>query len=277
MRFGHGPRCSYYRIVLPAQLLPRRFDREGTWHVLLKLGKLQLEGGDVSRHGQGNDRSIVQGLHAVQRPVRGQAASPAVDEHLRRFQVAERAALGVESPLGAAPGIRRRSVAYGLRVHAYSSVSLQAALEQSGHEGHEPGSSVRVSASLTQSGLPMSDQVAVWVEVTGPKGERSRRPMEALGEGRHALELVAANSGVHGVRVKARGRTRKGLPFTRERALNAVVWRGADRDEAVRGQDLLELLLSGGSGNDELEKQLLERGLDLERARKLVRRVPEEG
>lgn len=262
MRFDHGPHSSYFRVVLPAQLLPRRFDREGIWHVLLKVGKPQLER-------EQNDRSIVHGLHAVRRQDRAQV--PQVDEHLRRFQVAERAASGEALPLQAA--VRRRSVAYGLRVHAYSSVSLQASLEQA---SHEPGARVSVQASLTQSGLPMPGQAAVWAEVIDAKGARSRYALEPVGEGRYAFEFAAAGSGVHVVRVRGRGRTRKGLPFVRERELHAVVWRGADRS-AGQGNELLELMLSGGAAHDELEKQLLERGLDLERARKRVRRVPEEG
>jgi hypothetical protein len=268
MRFVHGKYCSYYRIVLPTQLLPNRFDREGTWHVLLKLGKLQLARSNDSE--AGTDRSIVHGLHA--RPhANGRAAVQQPDERVRRFEVAQRAA-AAPTPAAAALGLRRR-VAYSVRVHAYSSVALQCDVEQT---SHEPGASVRVSAALTQSGLPMLRDVSVFAELTGPKGDKIKRQLSNSGDGRFALEFAAAVSGVHGVRVEARGLTRSGLPFVRERERSAVVWRGADSEVGSEMGDVQELLLSGEPASAELERELVARGVPAEHARKLTHRVVQE-
>lgn len=269
MRFVHGKYCSYYRIVLPVQLLPSRFDREGTWHVLLKLGKLQLARSNDGE--QGTDRSIVHGLH--RRPRAGQRGdAQVVDERVRRFEVAQRSAAQA-APAAPALGLRKR-VAYSVRVHAYSSVVLQCDLEQS---SHEPGARVSVTASLTQAGLPMQNGVSVVAELTGPRGDTTTRPLTPSGDGRFTLELTAAASGVHALRVEARGRTRSGLPFVRERERNAVVWRGADTELAPQTADVQELLLSGEGGRAELERELVARGLPAERARVLMRRAGQEG
>jgi hypothetical protein len=265
MRFVHGQYCSYFRLVLPTELLPGRFDREGTWHVLVKLGKLQLARSNDAE--PGTDRSILHGLNAAPRQVKDRAAGALLDERVRRLEVAQRAAAG--EPAAVQPAALRRRVSYAVRVHAYSSLSLQAELEQS---SHEPGSNVRVSASLTEAGLPVQSEVTVTAELTDPRGVKTTQRLDPLGGGNFALEIAAAASGVHALRVEARGRTRRGQPFVRERELSAVVWRGADRELAPNSGDLQELLLSGHAG----EEELLASGVDPERARK-VRRVAQEG
>jgi len=99
---------------------------------------------------------------------------------------------------------------------------------------------------------------------------------------------VAGGVGVHKLRVRARGRTRKGMPFTREQTLTAVVWRGGDRDAetgAGGGGRLIDvlnerdarlcelfkcLLRQGGAIEPELEKRLRAAGLDLDHLRKCL-------
>ena len=88
--------------------------------------------------------------------------------------------------------------------------------------------------------------------------------------------------------MRARGRTRKGLPFSRERTLTAAVWRGGDRDaesganpggsigDVIREQDrrwcaLLECLLrQGGAITPELEQRLRAAGLNADQMRKCL-------
>lgn len=99
---------------------------------------------------------------------------------------------------------------------------------------------------------------------------------------------MAGSAGVHKLRVRARGRTRKGMPFTRELTLTAVAWRGGDRDAetgAGGGDRLIDvlndrderlcqllkcLLHRGGAIEPELEKRLRETGLDLDHIRKCL-------
>ena len=77
--------------------------------------------------------------------------------------------------------------------------------------------------------------------------------------------------------MRASGRTRKGLPFTREQTLTAAVWRGGDRlIDVLRERDerlckLLKCVLrSGGMIEPELEKRLRAAGLDLDALRKCL-------
>jgi hypothetical protein len=240
MRFVHGRRCSYFRLTLPTQLVTGRFDREGTWHVLLKRGKLQLARSEDAE--PGTDRSIVHGLHARPRVAQVRASNEAVDERERRYAVAQRAAAAQPTAAGArSESVLRRRIAYSVRVHAYSSLVLQTDVQQA---SHEPGASVQVSATLTQSGLPLTQDVTLSAELTGPKGDKTTRVLQPLGDGKFANVLVAAGSGVHALRVVARGRTRKGLPFVRERERSALSWRGADTELAPRTGDVQELLAS---------------------------------
>ena len=43
MQFRLAPNLSFYRVVLPIELAPGRFSQEGTWHVLLGIGKPRLK------------------------------------------------------------------------------------------------------------------------------------------------------------------------------------------------------------------------------------------
>ena len=99
---------------------------------------------------------------------------------------------------------------------------------------------------------------------------------EALRLRQELLRRVATVSGVHGVRVEARGLTRSGLPFVRERERSAVVWRGADSEVGSEMGDVQELLLSGEPASAELERELVARGVPAEHVRKLTHRVVQE-
>ena len=87
-----------------------------------------------------------------------------------------------------------------------------------------------MQATLTQSGVPLQGDGAVWGELTRPDGSQPRWPSRTGEPGSYTAEFAAGSAGVHKLRVRARGRTRKGMPFTREQSLTAVVWRGGDRD-----------------------------------------------
>jgi hypothetical protein len=166
---------------------------------------------------------------------------------------------------------------YSLIVHSYSNVSLRAVLHQ---DSYEPGARIAVQATLTQSGVPLQGPAAVWGEVTRPDGSQGNLAFQAV-DGGFAANFVAGSAGVHKVRVRARGRTRKGLPFTREQTVTAVAWLGGDRDaetgagggdrliDALNERDervceMLKCLLQpGGAVEPELEKRLRAAGLDL--------------
>ncbi|WP_298835210.1 LodA/GoxA family CTQ-dependent oxidase [uncultured Piscinibacter sp.] len=285
MRWVLGRGVSYYRLVLPMQLLQDRFDQGGTWHALLTIGKPRTRPSKGSEDGV--DLSILRGLHASpasrQRELRA-AGMPS--ENQRRFEVAQHfdrdglAATVIGNASGElATGQARRTLPYSLIVHSYSSISLRAESHQS---GYEPGATVRVQATLTQSAVPLEGMASVWAELLRPDGSSTTFALHSSEAGRYAAEFTADSTGVYRLRVRAHGQTRQGMPFTRERSLTAAVWRGGDRDaETGVGRpggganeqlcELLQCLLrEGGLISPELEKRLRESGVDLGRLRKCV-------
>ena len=282
MRYVLGKEVSYYRLVLPTQLVADRYDQGGTWHVLLTIGKPRTKPSEGS--GDGVDLSILRGMHASPAMrARAQRAAGVPTELQRQFALAQsfssgRAAAAVAEP--AATG-GRRTLPYSVIVHSYSSVSLRAEMQQG---GYEPGALMKVQATLTQSGLPLDGSATVWAELTRPDGTSTTLSFHTTEPGHFAADFVAGSAGTYRLRVRARGQTRRGLPFTRERSLTAAVWRGGDHDADTStghggrpngGHDrlceLLECLLArGGVIEPELEKRLRAAGLDLDALRKCL-------
>lgn len=285
MRWVLGRGVSFYRLVLPAQLVSGRFDQGGTWHALLTIGRPRTKPTEGVEDGV--DLSILRGIHAGGRAASRDARAGLLSEQARRFELAQNfdhdllAAAVAELPRGV-PGIaqQRRSLPYSLVVHGYSEIALRADVHQS---GWEPGATVRVQATLTQSTIPLEGSASVWAELTRPDGSSTQLVLNLTDPGRYAAEYRADSSGVYRMRVRAHGRTRHGMPFTRERSLTAAVWRGGDRDAdgtggsrpGQGGQETLCRLLrclleEGGLVGPELEKRLRDAGLDLGRLRKCV-------
>ena len=143
----------------------------------------------------------------------------------RAFAVsAARAGRPRPEPAAAEPG-RRPGLPYSLVVHTYSSVSLRADVDQ---DSREPGATVDLRATLTQSALPVEGDPFVWAEVTRPGGSSVTVTLAADHPGEFSGSFPADRPGVYAIRVRARGRTRVGRPFTREQTVTAAVWRGGD-------------------------------------------------
>jgi hypothetical protein len=290
MRFVLSEGVSYYRLVLPTELLPNRFDGAGTWHALLTIGRPRLERsptpptpGAVA----GVDRSIVRGMFAAPRraPVPRTPALPA--NRLRRAHMLEAERLGHSATSAVSAGVSARlaaavqSVPYSLVVHAYSNVSLQANVKQN---SFEPGARIDVFASLAQSGIPLENAAQVWVDVTRPNGVITTITMTEFEGGNFEGTMEAPVVGVYRLRIRARGRTMSGEPFTREKTLNAGIWRGdlvtnpLDEEgtgDSPRGEECLSRLLAcllqrDGVITGELERRLKEFGINVEQARKCV-------
>lgn len=121
---------------------------------------------------------------------------------------------------GRAPAAPGRAVPYGVVVHSYSSVSLRAAARQG---STEPGAEVTVTAALTESGRSMGGEPYVWLELTAPDGTVTTTPLERGGRD-FSVTFRTGAAGVYRARVRARGRTRRALPFRRERGLTVPVW-----------------------------------------------------
>lgn len=260
MRFILSSGVSYYRLALPVKLIPNRLDGGGTWSALLTIGRPRVERGDAS---DGTDQAILSGMFApIARP-RALAAEEFVAG----------AGIRTRGDQGRAP----RAVPYNLVVHAYSNISLEAHLEQG---SFAPGARVILHASLAQSGIPLAGHAQVWAELTPPSGSTITLLMPEGPNGQFTAEFATTRPGVYPVRIRARGATQGGKPFTREKTLTAVVWRGGDSaSDPGAGQQngdarLCELLQCfvqrDGAISAELEKRLHALGIDIERLRKCL-------
>jgi hypothetical protein len=286
MRYISGTGVAYYRVALPAQLEPGRFDQAGTWNALISIGSPRFERSANSP--DGIDHEIMQGINSRSMAV---AATPTRDIRLmseseRRFAVAAEAA--ADATNGSAGRASARSsdqtharIPFSLIVHAYSSLSLRAEVLQ---DDFEPGAKVRVLASLTQSGLPMREDARVWMDVTGPNGFKDRVGLQRTDRGYEAA-FGTDSSGVYSLRIQATGRTARGLPFTREKTLTVPVWRGGNKPPPIIGEggkgrflshddapnaaaDLITCLLESGAISDDLLKKLRKAGVDMVVVRK---------
>jgi hypothetical protein len=274
MRYETADGVAYYRIALPAQLQPARFDQGGTWHAVLTIGRPRLE--PDRDDPDGVDLSILRGRRRRTDPP-DPPRRPF--EHERAFAVV--AAQGSEpavSALAAGEGGAGRGLPYSLVVHAYSTVSLTAELRQ---RSFEPGAEVILAARLTQSSLPVNGDPAVWADVTRPDGVTTTVPLEPVGESGYAAAFGTTVAGVYRARVRARGRTRTGQPFVRERSVTAAVWRGGDdpggpgRPGGGPPDDALCRLLSclfgpDGAVSGQLAEQLRRLGIDIDNVRRCV-------
>jgi hypothetical protein len=123
-------------------------------------------------------------------------------------------------------------------------------------------------------------------EVRRPDGSGATVTLAEGADGQFAAQFATTLPGVYRFRLRARGTTMGGEPFTREKTLTAAVWRGGDRPadpgsgqllvDYLRERDarLCELLgcLAGRGGliTAELERRLQTEGLDLESFRKCL-------
>jgi len=191
----------------------------------------------------------------------------------------------VATPVAAAVSQAQETVPYSLVVHTYSNLSLDAQVKQ---DSFEPGARIEVYASLAQSGIPLEHSGHVWVEVTRPNGQTATITMNEFDAGQFVGSMIAPVVGVYRLRVRARGTTTRGEPFSREKTLTAAVWRGdpvsqpegegsgegTNGESTDRGECLCQLLVCllrrEGVISEELEKRMREFGINLEVARKCV-------
>ncbi len=271
MRFILSEGVSYYRLALPTQLIPNRFDGGGTWNALLTIGKPHLARSDSP---DGVDRAILRATPRMTRPTRGAAF------RRRAIVSAEQFAAFGPQVAGSSMDATARTLPYSIVVHAYSNVSLRAFAAQ---DGFEPGARIKVSASLTQSGIPLTDRGRIWVEITRPDTSAATVALVHLADGQFSASFETTMSGVYRLRFRAYGTTSRGQPFTRERTLTAAVWIGGNRPPPPAGSlpgacSLLKCLLgSGGIVSAELERKLQTMGLNVAAARKCLEGLCDHG
>ena len=157
---------------------------------------------------------------------------------------------------------------------------------QLGQTGFEPGATINLQASLAQSGIPFSTGVQVWAEVKSPDSNATNLDLAVQGESQFVASFPANMPGVYQIRIRARGTTFTGEPFTRAKTLTALVWRGGDKngDLGNSGQiiidylssrdaclcELINCFLKGGPISGQLEKTVQSLGFDLEHVRRCL-------
>ncbi|MGB5757888.1 MAG: hypothetical protein WBM50_13310, partial [Acidimicrobiales bacterium] len=195
----------------------------------------------------------------------------AFGRHLRRLKELGKS---VELELAQAHGLR-----YSANVHVQSGVRVDAELV---HTDPRPGGVAKIGVSLDQSGLPLGD-ARVLLEVRRPDGKTHVLEADTDGD-RHHIELATDQVGVYRCRVMARGRTLRGVPFTRERVLTVPCWDpdrlapdpdpprqdrpGRPSDPPCRKsmQVLVDLLAEPNRCTKELAVQMQRRGYDYREA-----------
>jgi hypothetical protein len=118
----------------------------------------------------------------------------------------------------------RHGLRYSFSVHAFSGLRLRALVAQS---SFEPGATLTVRATLSESGLPVTG-ATVRAELERPDGALSTLSLSAAEPGAYERSLVASVAGVYRFDIRAEGHSARGRPFTREQIRTAAVWRGGD-------------------------------------------------
>jgi hypothetical protein len=274
MRYVESAGVSFYRLVLPLQLEANRFDQSGVWHALLSIGQPRTARTQGSRDGA--DLTILDRLNAP--PVRQPAPPRGV---AARNLIASRTTellFTAANLTPAATAVGQRTLPYSLIVHAYSNISLQAHASQT---SFEPGAQIALHATLTQSGVPVTQGAQVFAEITRPDKTMTVVNLTAQ-EDAYSANFATTLGGVYHFRVRARGATPRGEVFARERSLTAGVWMGGNQSadpnrliDYLRGRDqklcdLLTCLTQGGAITPALEEHLRAQGFDLAQARKCL-------
>ena len=261
MQFAFSDGAAWFRLSVPVQLQQGRFDQSGTWQALLTLGRPR-----VGPDHQEIDPTIL--LSRSERRIDG--GSWSIDRSFAEMSESERRFRS------RADNAASRRLPYSLIVNSYSSLSFSARSTQT---DYAPGARVGLSARLTESGVAVGD-ATVWAEFTTPQGSSTRLDLAPTALDTWGADFVAREAGVYHGRVRARGRTRSGLPFTREHAVTAVSWFGAGRPDdpatsvpggrpgdSGSGKDWCELLECVGKGaiDERGRKRLAEWGIDTDR------------
>ncbi len=174
--------------------------------------------------------------------------------------------------------IATHGLRYAVTVHAYSSLRLRVSLAQS---SYEPGATLTLSAVLTEHSIPLESGAAVVAELTRPDNTSTTLNLAGVDKGIYEATLSASLSGIYRFRVRARGASLRGFPFTREQEVTGAVWKGGDNPppsgkDDPRGQRerlcrLLACLLDRKNFSAQLEKRLAELGLNLAGLRRCIK------
>jgi hypothetical protein len=145
-----------------------------------------------------------------------------VDEPRLQREIAKRAGAAKENPASRTDldRLRAHGVRYNVTVSSWSNLRMNARLTQT---SFEPGAKLRFDVVFSEFGVPVANRARVEADVERPDGVRFTAPLAEELPGAFAAELTAGVQGVWRVRVRARGHTVRGVPFTREQLLSAAI------------------------------------------------------
>ncbi|MGI8693971.1 MAG: tyrosinase family protein, partial [Geodermatophilaceae bacterium] len=172
-------------------------------------------------------------------------------------------------------GIKLHGVPYTVTVQARSALRLAVALSQ---QSRLPGTSGRLRATLTDSGIPLGGSAAARATVTAPGGSTRTLALASSEPGVYETDVPTTVPGVYRMLVTARGVDHRGAFFTREELRTLAVWaRGDDPPPLTvdpapgdRTFDLCELL-SCLLGDDSIRRLLAKHDLDADHITECVK------
>ena len=121
-----------------------------------------------------------------------------------------------------------------LLVHASSNLRMGAAIKQ---DSFEPGAKVLLHTTLAEYDVPVAARAEVVAEITEPGGGVTTVVLPEVAPGVFEEAFGAGAPGVWTVLFRARGKTFRGTPFTRETVRTVSVWRGGDSYEPVEEKE----------------------------------------
>ncbi len=130
--------------------------------------------------------------------------------------------------------VKSHGVPVTVSVQARSSLRMGVELSQL---SRLPGTSSRLQATLTDSGIPLVGTARITAEVTSPTGQVTTSTLTEAEPGIFTGTVATTTSGVYRVLVRSRGADHHGVPFTREELRTLAVWAAGDLRPELPGGD----------------------------------------
>jgi len=173
------------------------------------------------------------------------------------------------------------SLPYAFIAQTYSNLQFQASVIQ---KSFEPGSRIRLAATLHEYDVPFVGTSSIWVEIEQPNKTYTSITLDKTINGQFSGDYDAFLPGIYTFRFRAEGYTSKHYPFTREKTLSTSIFNthGKDySDDPIIGWleenerrwcEFLMCMLSSKVLNEQTLKVLRDMGIDIDHIRECVQR-----
>jgi hypothetical protein len=124
---------------------------------------------------------------------------------------------------------------YAVEVHARSSIKLSAQLTQ---KNIVPGSTMRITARLSEYGIPVSKRAKVVVRIkTARLGTEKTIKLKQIDDGLFQADFKGHEYGLYNARVMVKGRTLRGTPYTRECLVSGAIYQARPPEDPQAPDD----------------------------------------